>query len=188
MLQASQCNYKQCHEVKEERIVHEEPTRAEKTEAREEMKAFAAYLCGHGNAKFVSQMLRYRVATDDALMENMYKFIYLIQKKKIQFTYSPQYGISLWPHDVGFQRMPEIEDSLRESSHFFFNDYITETTTFLTYHIDFRFQDVFDKSFRYAFLAKSMHTLLTFGKQLNRARLVHSMLKSSVLMLSINEI
>lgn len=188
MLQASQCNYKQCHEVKEQRIVHDEPTAQDKKTAREEMKSFLAYLCGKGNPKFVSQLFRYRLAEKDSFMENLYKFVYLIQKKKIQFTYSPQYGISLWPHDVGFQRMPEIEASLQESSHFFFNDYITETTTFLTYHIDFRFMDLFDQNFRYTFLKRSIETLLRVAYLMHRSKLLQDMLKSSLLMLAINEI
>ena len=188
MLQTSRINYQAHHEVKEERLVHEEPTTEEKHMARSRAADFAAFLCGAGNHVFVSQILRYRVAKDESLMENLYKFLYLVKKKTIQFTYSPQYGLSLWPHDVGFQRIEAMERSLQANPHHFFSDYITETTTFLLYHIDFRFPEIFNDAFREAFLLQSIRNLLRVGIRLDRSELLRSVLKSSLLMLRINEI
>ena len=99
-------------------------------DASEIPRDFAAFICGKGNYVYISQILRYRVAKNESLMENLYKFLYLIKKKPIQFTYSPQYGLSLWPHDVGFQHIPAMEKYLHAAPHHFFADYITETTTF----------------------------------------------------------
>lgn len=188
MLQTSRINYQAHHEVKEERLEHEEPTVDEKRRAQSRAEGFAAFLCGSGNHAFVSQILRYRVAKDESLMENLYKFLYLVRKKKIEFTYSPQYGLSLWPHDVGFQRIGAMEQSLQANPHHFFSDYITETTTFLLYHIDFRFPEIFNDSFREAFLLQSIRNLLRVGLSLDRSKLLQSVLKSSLLMLRINEI
>jgi hypothetical protein len=188
MLQTSRINYQKHHEVKEERLEHEEPSTEEKAEARIVASSFAAFLCAEGNALLVSQMLRYRIARTDSLVDNLYQFVHLIKKKPIQFTYSPQYGLSLWPHELGFQRMPAMEEKLQALSHHFFSDYITETTTFLVYHTDFRFKDIFDEMFRQAFLVQSMRNLLRVSLELSRSRLLQSVLKSSLLMLRINEI
>lgn len=187
MLQTSRINYQSHHEVKEERLVHEEPSVGEKNRAKQTARDFAAFICGKGNYVYISQILRYRVAKNESLMENLYKFLYLIKKKPVQFTYSPQYGLSLWPHDVGFQHIPAMEKYLHAAPHHFFADYITETTTFLVYHIDFRFEDIFDKLFRETFLRQSIKNLLLVGVELGRSRLVQSVIKSSLLMLSINE-
>lgn len=145
MLEASRINYQTSHEVKEQRLTHAEPTTLAKSKAKEIMQSFADFLCTEtGNEFFVGQILRYRVGKTDSLMENVYVFLQLILKTQIDFVYCREYGISLWPYDVGFQRNEILEKKIESSPHWFFDDYISETTTFLVFHTDFRFPEVFN--------------------------------------------
>ncbi len=188
MLEASRINYRQSHEVREQRLEHEEPSLSEKHAARECMLEFSNFLTTEaGNHALLSQVLRYRLSQNDSLMENLYSLVYLILKKPIEFTLSPQYGVSLWPHDIGFQRLPALETLLLKAPHHYFDDYLTETTTFVLFHTDFRFPDVFGHAFRGRFLEQSMRTLLRFGKSMRRLNLVKTILRCSLQMYNINE-
>ena len=189
MLEASRINYRQSHEVKEQRLSHAEPSLEEKTKAKREMQLFAEFLCTEaGNEYYLAQVLRYRIGKTDSLMENVYHLFNLILKTPIEFVYSSEYGIGLWPHSLGFQRLPQLEKMLEASPNCFFDDYISETTTFLVFHTVFRFPEVFGKSFRIAFYHQSMHTLLKFGKCCKRLRLIEAIIRSSILMHQINEL
>lgn len=189
LFEASRINYETINDVKEQHLSHKEPTRREMEAARALMQDFAQFLCSQkGNESFLSQVLRYRVATSDSLMENVYVLINIILKKKINLTFSPQYGISLWPHSVGFQKFKGLEERISEFPHHFFNDFLSETTTFIVFHIDFRYNDIFNKQFRECFFAQSLTSILRFGKEHNRLNLVKSIIKSSLMMHHINEL
>ena len=189
MLETSRINYQQSHEVKEKRLSHAEPSQLEKTKARKYMQSFAEFLCTErGNEFFLGQVLRYRLGQNDSLMENVYVLFNLILKTPIDFVYCDEYGIGLWPHDIGFQRIPVLEKWLKERPNWAFDDYISETTTFLVFHTDFRFSDIFQKEFRRAFYRQSITTLLKFGKSCKRLRLVQTIIRSSILMHGINEL
>ena len=189
LFEASRINYETVDEVGEQHLVHKEPTGEERDLAEALIMEFASFLCSpQGNMAFLSQILRYRVANSDSLMENVYVFINIILKKKIFFTFSPQYGVSLWPHDVGFQRFKGLEKHIAEAPHHFFNDFLSETTTFIVYHVDFRFDDIFDTTFRQEFFRQSLATILKLGAKQKRLNLVKSIIKSSLLMHQINEL
>ena len=189
MLEASRINYQRSHEVKEQRLSHEEPSKLEKAKAKKLMQSFSDFLCSEtGNEYYLAQLLRYRIGRTDSLMENVYVLFNLILKTPIDFVYSSEYGISLWPKQLGFQRLPELEKLLEKSANCFFDDYISETTTFLVFHTVFRFPEVFGKSFRSAFYRQSLHTLLKFGKCCKRLRLVEAIIRSSIVMHKINEL
>lgn len=189
MLKASRINYQSCHEVKEQRLSHAEPSHLDKAKAKAFMHSFAEFICTEtGNEFFLGQILRYRVGKTDSLMENVYVFLNLILKTQINFVYCREYGISLWPYDIGFQRNAVIENKLEESPHWFFDDYISETTTFLVFHTDFRFPEVFANAFRQNFYQQSIHTLLKLGKACNRLYLVQAIVRSSILMHKINDL
>ncbi len=189
MFEASRINYEALHEVKEQHLVHKEPTNDEKKGARHLISSFADFLCTkRGNHALLSQMLRYRCGSTDSLMENIYVFINIMLKKKCSFTFSPQYGLSLWPHAIGFQKFKALESQLKKNPHFFFNDFLSETTTFVIFHTDFRFKDIFEGNFRSAFFSQSLTTLLHLGAELNRLNLMKSIIKSSITMYQINEL
>ena len=189
MLEASRINYQSSHEVKEQRLSHAEPTPIAKTKAKQFMQSFAEFICTEtGNEFFVGQILRYRVGKTDSLMENVYVFLNLILKTQIDFVYCREYGISLWPYDIGFQRNSVLEKKLEASPNWFFDDYISETTTFLVFHTDFRFPEVFANAFRQKFYRQSIHTLLKFGKTCKRLHLVKAIVRSSILMHKINDL
>lgn len=189
MLEASRINYQTSHEVKEQRLSHAEPTFQEKARARAILQSFADFLCSEeGNEFFVGQILRYRVGKTDSLMENVYVFLNLILKTQIDFVYCREYGISLWPYDIGFQRNQVLEKKLEQSPNWFFDDYISETTTFLVFHTEFRFPEVFANAFRQKFYRQSIHTLLKFGKACNRLHLIRAIVRSSILMHKINDL
>lgn len=189
LFEASRINYENFNDVKEQHLVHKEPTVEEMIKAKAFVTTFARFICSpEGNECLLSQILRYRVGVSDSLMENIYVFINIILKKNIFFTFSPQYGVSLWPHDVGFQRFKGLEKAINEEPHHYFNDFLSETTTFIVFHVDFRYSDVFDKKFREQFFRQSLHTILKFGKKEKRLNLVKSIIKSSLLMHQINEL
>lgn len=191
LFEASRINYESFNDVKEQHqhLVHREPTVQEMVNAKALIGKFAEYICSpYGNECLLSQILRYRVGVSDSLMENIYVFINIILKKNIFFTFSPQYGVSLWPHDVGFQKFKGLEKLINEEPHHYFNDFLSETTTFIVFHVDFRYNDVFDKKFREHFFCQSLHTILKFGKKEKRLNLIKSIIKSSLLMHQINEL
>ena len=189
MLKASRINYERSHEVKEQRLTHAEPSPPEKAEARECMKSFADFLCTtQGNHFFLGQILRYRLSQNDSLMENVYTLLNLILKTPIDFVYCAEYGVGLWPHHIGFQRVPVLEEELEQAPHCFFDDYISETTTFLVFNTDFRFPEIFGPEFRRAFYRQALRTLLVVGLDMKRLRLVQSIIRSSILMHRINEL
>jgi len=189
MLETSQNNYQQSHEVKEQRLSHVDPSLPEKEKAKGLMQSFANFLCTEeGNEFFLGQVLRYRLGKTDSLMENVYVLFNLILKTPIDFVFSSEYGISLWPHDLGFQHHPMLEKELKESPNCFFDDYISETTTFLVFHTVFRFPELFGKDFRTVFYRQSIHTLLKFGKSCKRLHLIQAIIRSSILMHRINEL
>lgn len=152
------------------------------------MHSFANFLCTEeGNEFFLGQVLRYRLGQNDSLMENVYVLINLILKTPISFVYCREYGISLWPMDIGFQKVDTLEKALEKAPNCYFDDYISETTTFLVYHTKFRFPEVFNDEFRRAFYRQSLTTLLKFGKKCKRLRLLYAIIRSSILMHRIND-
>ena len=60
--------------------------------------------------------------------------------------------MSLFVFDLGFIRFAELEKILHEKPYIFFEDFISETTSFVTYHYDYRFDYFFDHSFRMKFV------------------------------------
>lgn len=188
-METSRINYQQSHEVKEQRLSHAEPSAHEKAKAKECMRSFAEFLCTEaGNEFYLGQILRYRIGKTDSLMENVYVLFNLILKTPVKFVYSSEYGIALWPHQIGFQHCPKLEKELEQSPNCFFDDYISETTTFLVFHTLFRFPELFEKQFRRAFYKQTLHTLLKIGKACERIKLVQAIIRSSILMHQINEL
>ena len=161
-LEASRNNYITKCDVRTEYVSHEEPTALEAREARQVIQEFARYLISReGNFHFISQLLKYQLCRDESIVSNIYTLLYLLQKKKTQLTYSSAFGLSIWPKATGFQRVLWLEKKIKDAPHHYFNDYISETTTFLTFHVDNRNADVFeDKIFRYAFLRETLRSLL----------------------------
>lgn len=188
MLEASRINYQRSHEVKEQRLSHEDPSEAEKRNAKAFVQSFADFLCTEaGNEFYLGQVLRYRLGQNDSLMENVYVLLNLILKTPIFFVYCREYGVALWPNEIGFQKVDVLEEALEKSPNCYFDDYISETTTFLVYHTKFRFPEIFGDEFRRAFFRQSLTTLLKFGKQCKRLRLLFAIIRSSILMHRINE-
>jgi hypothetical protein len=189
-LEASRNNYVHKCDVRTEYVSHDEPSLLEAREARQVIQEFARYLISReGNFHFISQLLKYQLCRDESIVSNIYTLLYLLQKKKTQLTYSTTFGVGLWPNATGFQRIPWLEKKIKAVPHHYFNDYISETTTFLTFHIENRNADVFEeKVFRYAFLRETLRSLLLVAKEMDRTDLMCSVLKCSLEMITFNDL
>lgn len=118
--------------------------------------------------KYCSTLFNYRIRKAESLVKNLYLFFHTILYQTVHFTYSPQFGINLWPGHLGYFRNAKIEAILKQKESLFFTDFITETTTFLRYHIKFRFNHYFGLSFKKKFIFKVTRSLLLFGAQIHK--------------------
>ena len=117
---------------------------------------------------FCKQIFNYRIAKAQSFIKNIYDFLYVLLYKPVKFTYSPQFGI-LWPGKLSYVRLPSVEAMLQPLVSSFFMDYIAETTTFLRYHIKFRFNSVFTATFKKQFCQQVIECLLSFANSINNA-------------------
>ena len=149
MLEASRINYQSSHEVKEQRLSHAEPTPIAKTKAKQFMQSFAEFAQKQATSSLLGKS--YATQPTDSLMENVYVFLNLILKTQIDFVYCREYGISLWPYDIGFQRNSVLEKKLEAIRTGSSMTTFLETTTFWYFTPILDFQKFlltpFDRSF-----------------------------------------
>lgn len=134
---------------------------------------------------FTSNIFNYRINKSEGLIQNLYDFFAILLKKEIFLHYSPQYGTSLWVHDLGFLKYSKIDDILQTKTFIYFEDYITETTTFIRYHYEFRYDHLFDYSFRINFVKKVVKDLLHFSESIGRKEIITSCIRCALNMLEI---
>ena len=135
---------------------------------------------------FCKQIFNYRIAKAESFIKNMYDFFYVLLYKPVKFTYSPQFGIALWPGKLPYVRLPIIETIVQPLVSSLFMDYITETTTFLRYHIKFRFDHVFHITFKKQFCQQVIECLLSFTNSINKMHTMKNGIETALLLLQIN--
>tara|TARA_B110000008_G_scaffold279089_1_gene324852 strand:- start:1379 stop:1990 length:612 start_codon:yes stop_codon:yes gene_type:complete len=144
-------------------------------------------LLKHSNIDyFCGSIFNYRIGKAESFIKNLYDFFRIILFKKIKFTYSPQYGINLWPGHLGYLKNETIENLMQDQLCVFFMDYIVETTTFLRYHIKCRYNDMFNNKFRKQYLLAVIQCLLIFGKKNNKLHIIKSCIENTLLLIQID--
>ncbi len=136
---------------------------------------------------FCKQIFNYRIAKAQSFVKNIYDFLHILLYKPVKFTYSPQFGIAFWPGKLSYVRLPTIESMLQPLVSSLFMDYITETTTFLRYHIKFRFDDVFNVAFKKQFCQQVIECLLTFANSINKMHTMKTGIETALLLLQIHQ-
>lgn len=135
---------------------------------------------------FCKQIFNYRIAKAQSFIKNIYDFLQVILYKQVKFTYSPQFGINLWPGTLSYVRLQSIEQIIANKVSLFFMDYITETTTFLRYHIKFRFNDVFNNTFRKTFCQQVIQCLLRFSQSIHKLHTMKTGIETALSLMQIN--
>lgn len=136
---------------------------------------------------FCKQIFNYRIAKAQSFIKNIYDFLYVLLYKPVKFTYSPQFGIALWPGKLSYVRLPSVEAMLQPLVSSFFMDYIAETTTFLRYHIKFRFNSVFNATFKKQFCQQVIECLLSFANSINKMHTMQTGIETALLLLQIHQ-
>ena len=134
---------------------------------------------------FTSQVFSYRINKSESLIHNFYEFFSILMKKEMKLYYSPNYGFSLFVFDLGFYSYDKVEKILNEKTYIYFEDYITETTSFIRYHYDYRYNHMFDHAFRLKFIKKVVADILNFSNTIQRKYLVSSCIECALNMLHI---
>jgi len=128
---------------------------------------------------YCATLFNYRIGKAQSLVKNLYLLFETILSRDVNFTYSPQFGINLWPGHLGYFKNELIENIIRSKESLFFTDFITETTTFLRYHIKFRFNNYFGLSFKKKFIFKITHALLLFAAKIHKLHVMqHSIINA----------
>ena len=73
-------------------------------------------------------------------------------------------------------------------AYIFFKDYITETTTFVRYHNQYRFDYMFGGKFKLQFIKNCVSSLIAFGDSIGIKWLMVSLLRSTFDMLYIRKL
>ena len=76
--------------------------------------------------KYCSTLFNYRIRKAESLVKNLYLFFHTILYQTVHFTYSPQFGINLWPGHLGYSRNAKIEAILKQKESLFFTDFISD--------------------------------------------------------------
>jgi len=166
--------------------IHEEPGQDEILLGRQNAELIKQmFLSDEYVHSFTKQVFSYRINKSESLIHNFYEFFSIIMKKEMKLYFSPNYGFSLFVFDLGFYTYKKIEDILNEKTYIYFEDYITETTSFIRYHYDYRFNHLFDFTFRLKFIKKIIADLLKFSESIQRKYLVSSCIECALNMLHI---
>ena len=136
---------------------------------------------------FCKQIFNYRIVKAESFIKNIYDFLYILLYKQINFTYSPQFGINLWPGKLSYVRLPTIENMVQPHVSLLFIDYITETTTFLRYHIKFRFNQNFNTAFRKAFCRQVIQCLLKFAVSIKKMHTMKTGIQNALQLIQIHQ-
>ncbi len=179
--ESNQCNVANIKYVGPYRTTHEEPTNEELQNGIELAHALMKTVVAN-SYKICGQLFNYRVHTSESFIQNLYEFFYILMYAKFQLCFSPQYGFSLWPTALGFVKLQEVKDLLQNRLHIFFEDYITETTTFIRYHYECRFNYIF-QSYKMLFLKQVVAALIQFGASISRQQLMTNCIKSALNMI-----
>jgi len=185
-IQGQRSNFNEIQHIGPYHSIHEEPSTDElRLGDIESKKIKDIILSEHFISKFVSTVFSYRINKSESVIQNFYEFFTIILKKNMRLYFSPQFGISLWIHDLGFMKYPVLESILNQNTYVYFEDYITETTTFVRYHYEYRYDGMWDHAFRMTFTKKIIKDILKFSKSIDRELLVASCIQCALNMLEI---
>ena len=191
LCEGQRCNFNDFRNVRPFQTKHEEPTMEEMEDgfllAQKIATIFleAAYsICG--------QIFNYRVHSTDGFIQNLYEFFFILIHNKMQLYYSPNYGCSFWPKQLGFFQLKKVQQIFEKENekflHIFFSDYTHETTTFLRYHHHCRYNSLFSGAFKKLFLKGMIESLIVFGNSIGRGNLVRSCIHSALQLLYIRRL
>ena len=179
--ESNQCNFNKLKYVGPYRTTHAEPTAEEIAYGEKLGHEIMHFLLQH-TYNLCGKVFNYRVDTSESLIQNLYEFFYTLLYTKFKFCYSPNYGFTLWPGTLGFIRIDGVSSLVKDKLHILFEDYITETTTFVRYHYECRFNTIF-QSYKIPFLKAVMHSLIQFGASIDRKLLITDCIKSALNMI-----
>jgi len=181
LVESNQCNVNNIKYVGPYHTTHAEPTADEIAYGKQLAHEVMQFILDH-TYQICGQLFNYRVHTSESFIQNLYEFFYIIMYTKFKFCYSPQYGFTLWPSTLGFVTLQEMTTLMKEKLHILFEDYITETTTFVRYHYECRFNTIF-QSYKLTFLKAVVQSLITFGASMHRKHLMTDCIKSALNMI-----
>lgn len=186
-IEGNKCNSINIKKLKPYEDTHREPTEHEYYWASNIFRnQFVPYINSSAfTNSFVGQMFRYRIGTRQSLVQNIYEFLSILVFKDINFVYSPDKGIALWPFELGFFRNKFLEQTLHAKEAIFFVDYISETTTFLRFHFKFRFGNLIKKK---EFLQSCIHSLLYYASLENRFHLMRDIIQLVLKMILLSKV
>lgn len=181
LLQGQRSNFNNLKFIGPYVSIHQEPSEQELLEGKQQaIKIRDIFLSTTYVHDFTKKIFCYRIDKSDSLIQNLYDFFVILLKKPIQLYYSPHFGFALWVFDLGFCRYDPICNILEKNTYVYFEDYITETTSFIRYHYDFRYNFIFKDEFRKQFICLVIQDLLKFSASLGRKDLMASCIECAL--------
>ena len=119
---------------------------------------------------FVSRVFQYKIGKVHEFVSIFRIFFRCLLCDRIKLCCSPQYGTALWSDILGFFTTPD--NILLERPEIFFEDYVSETTTFIRFHTDYYYNYIFDDKFRLKFARNCIKELLKVASEHNQIDLV----------------
>jgi len=108
-------------------------------------------------------IFQYKIGDNHNFVGQLNTFFRCICHQPVDLCCSPQYGTALWRDILGFHPTPCEE--LLATPELFFDDFVQETTTFVRFHMDYRFNHMFDVQFRLQFARNCIKHLLCVSKE-----------------------
>jgi len=115
--------------------------------------------------RFCGEIFYYRL--HEGLVATLRQFFRALLFEPFHLICSPQFGTALSKPLLGFQTTLRCEEFLR-SPELYFEDYISETTTFVTFHMKYKFDAMFDSAFRVALCRRCIEVLLNIAAEENQ--------------------
>ena len=185
--EGKRCNFEDLKFYGPTQITFAEPVREELKALKGKVSIIQEILLKEENVdSFCASIFNYRIGKAESLIKNLHDFFCILLLKKVKFTYSPQHGVNLWPSSLAYVHNMEIQNIIASRTKSFFTDYITETTTFVSYYIKFRFNDLFGSSFIIKYVSRVIKCLLLFAKKQQKMHIMKNSIKSSLNLLLIN--
>ena len=187
--EATQCNFEDLKVYGPFQVSYDEPSEQDLQELYKMVDTIiSSILTPKVVNSFCKQIFNYRIIKAESFIKNIYDFLYILLYKPVKFTYSPQFGINLWPGKLSYVRLPTIEKMIQPHVSLLFMDYITETTTFLRYHIKFRFNQKFDILFRKKFCRQVIQSLLMFSISIKKIHTMKTGIQNALKLIEIQQL
>lgn len=186
--EATQCNFEDLKVYGPFQVSYDEPSHTQLRDLHRKVETIITSLLTEEIIDaFCKQIFNYRIKKAVSFVKNLYDFFFILLYQPVKFTYSPQFGITLWPGKLAYVRLPTIETLIQPNVSLLFMDYITETTTFLRYHIKFRFNKKFNSAFRKQFCRKVIKTLLIFSSKIEKMHVMKTGIENALKLIQIHQ-